>query len=332
MIDGSGINLIAPGGEFEEVYSVAFLGRDSNVWAQKYGTMDLRSELSDLYEDPQELVVTEPINIVYDERTANVVVAMGIQGVLVGDSDETWRRVAVGDFAPTDFSFPAKARLMLSLHFWLGALTFSLAFVAAAVALSQNGVSLSAIQVAGPRVTYRRMMGVLLLLIPLAFIAMVLSEGALIQLPFSLEVLGFLVISLPLVLAAFAWAWPGRSNVRRVIAFIFAVLGGVLSMRSLPPFGGDVGSLYLDVDIFFTIGGLVLASIALAIYPPQRRQLTAFAIALLTMNTAIFLPFVLWLTGGLTLLVASLASLALLILTAYALRRHLNRQGPSLGA
>ena len=125
VIEGSDINLLAPGGESEKVYSVGFLRKDANIWAQKYSTRHLRSRLTSLYGDPQELVATEPINVVYDERTTNVIVAMGFQGVLVGDSDETWRRVAVGDFAPTDFSFLAKARLMLSLHFWLGMLAFS---------------------------------------------------------------------------------------------------------------------------------------------------------------------------------------------------------------
>ena len=327
VIEGSDINLIAPGGESKKVYSVDFLRKDANVWAQKYSTRRLRSDLTDIYGDPQRLVVTEPINIVYDERTTNVVVAMGLQGVLVGDSDETWRRVAVGDFAPTDFSFPAKARLMLSLHFWLGMLTFSLSFLAGALALSQRGLSLPGIPAAGSAAVYRRMTGVLLLLIVLSI---VLFFGPWLQLPFSPGAIVFLFVSLPLVSAAFAWAWPGQSNVRIVIAFIFAVLGAVLSTGSFPPYEGDVGTFYVDLDPLFTIAGLTFAIVALAIYPPRRRQVTASAVALVSMNASIILPSVLWLTGGLTLIVASVASIALLIMTAYALRRHLIRQAASL--
>ena len=66
----------------------------------------------------------------------------------------------------------------------------------------------------------------------------------------------------------------------------------------------------------------------LVIYPPRR---TTFAVAVLSMIASIILPFMLWLTGGLTLTVATLASIGLVGLTAFALRRHLIRQVPSLG-
>ena len=331
VIEGADINLLAPGGESKKVYSVDFLREDVNVWAQKYSTKRLRSNLTDLYGDPQELVVTEPINMVYDERSSNVIVAMGVQGVLVGDSDETWRRVAVGDFAPTDFSFLAKARLMLSLHFWLGMLTFSLAFLVGALALSQKGQSLPAIRVAGSAAVYRRMTGILLLLIVLTLLFGLFS-GTLLPYLISTNALTFLLVLLSIALVAFAWAWSGQSNVRKVIAFVPAVLGALLSMSSFPPYGGDVGAIYLHLDSLFASAGLMFAIVALAIYPPRRRQVTALAVALVSMNASIILPFVLWLTGGLALIVASAASVALLTLTAYALRRHLTRQVPSLEA
>ena len=73
----------------------------------------------------EKLVVTEPINITYHESTGHVVASLGIQGVLVGDSSETWRRVSVGEFAPTDFSFFNKARLMFSTTFWLAAVAIA---------------------------------------------------------------------------------------------------------------------------------------------------------------------------------------------------------------
>ena len=121
-----------------EVYSAAYLNDQSNVWAQRYSTRHLRSDLTQLYEDSEHFVTTEPLNLVYDELTGNVVVAMGLQGVLVGTPDETWRRVSVGPFTPTDFSFTSKLRLMLSTEFWLTALGFSLSVLTITLAISEG--------------------------------------------------------------------------------------------------------------------------------------------------------------------------------------------------
>ena len=308
-IEGPDINLLTRDGESIKVYSVDFLAKESNKWAQKYSTRRLRSNLTDLYDDPQRRVVTEPINIVYDERTTNVVIAMGLQGVLVGDSDETWKPVAVGEFVPTDLSFGGKARLMSSLQFWLGGLGFSLAFAAGVLALSQRRLSLPAIPVA------TRLRGVLLFLttlVPVLFFV-ALFGGTSLFIPFITAVLVLLVVSLPFTLVALAWGWPGQSNVRKVIAFFFAIPGAALSFSSLPPFGGGVGVFYIDVDFFFAIVGLTIALTALVIYPPRRIQLTTFAVAMLSMIASIILPFMLWLTGGLTLTVATLASIGLVL-------------------
>ena len=330
-IEGPDINLLTWDGESIKVYSVDFLAKESNKWAQKYTTRRLRSNLTVLYGDPQSQVVTEPINIVYDERTTNVVVAMGLQGVLVGDSNETWKPVAVGEFVPTDLSFGGKARLLLSLQFWLGGLGFSLAIAAGVLALSQRRLNLPAIPVA------TRLRGVLLFylffstsLVPVLFFVPLLG-GRSFPIAFTTAVLVPLVVSLPVTLVSLAWGWPGQSKVRKVIAFFFAIPGAALSFNSLPPFGGEAAGFRGEVAFFFAIVGFTLALTALAIYPPRRIQLTTFAVAMLSMIASIILPFMLWLTGGLTLAVATLASIGLVGLTAFALRRHLIRQVPSLG-
>lgn len=46
---------------------------------------------------------SRPLNMVYDSRSDNIVVATGSWGVIVGDSDGNWKQVAVGGYAPTDF-------------------------------------------------------------------------------------------------------------------------------------------------------------------------------------------------------------------------------------
>ena len=108
LIQGSSIRLLSQTGESKEVFSTAYLKKSANVWAQKYATRKLRSDMAEMYEDPGEFIATRPFNIVYDEKTGNLVVALGLQGVLVGDSSGFWRRVAVGDFSPTDFSLLGK--------------------------------------------------------------------------------------------------------------------------------------------------------------------------------------------------------------------------------
>ena len=81
-------------------------------------------------------MTTAPLNITYHEGTGNVIVGMGLQGVLVGNSDEEWRRVAVEDLTPANFSFAGKALLAFSAYFWVTALAISFSVVTAALVFS----------------------------------------------------------------------------------------------------------------------------------------------------------------------------------------------------
>ena len=119
-IQGASVVLIDPTGRTQEVYSTGYLQDESNVWAQRYDTKRLRSDLTGMYQDTEDFVADGPINIVYDERTGNLVVAMGLQGALVGAPGERWERVAVGRFTPTDFSFPGKSALDVFGQFLAG--------------------------------------------------------------------------------------------------------------------------------------------------------------------------------------------------------------------
>ena len=100
---------------------------------------------------------SEPRNLVYDTHTGNIVVAMRRQGVLVGDSNGNWKRVAVDDrkmpyaysgYGPTDFSLTNKFRVILrSEYFWWAAIAISISATATALALAHfsratNGVEL----------------------------------------------------------------------------------------------------------------------------------------------------------------------------------------------
>ena len=326
LIEGSDILLVVPGGEPKIVYSVSYLREKSNTWARGYAARRLHN-LSGIYDDPGLLDATEPVNIVYDQRTGNVVVAMTLEGALAGNSDEEWERVAVGNFTPTDFSFWGKARLMFSRYFWLATLAFSLSLIAVALSLSERAMPPSGPPSRFTRV-YRRVTGISLLFVVFAEAAAFAAAFAFAFGAYNVEFTLIPIIFL-LLLPVFALGRPRQSPVRKLIAMIFAVVGIVLASGVFPPFGGEPGNLlYLEAYFtpFFAIGGVAFASIAALIYFPQLRQLTACGVALLPMGGFIILTFTMWLAGGLTLAWATIAAFVLMALTVYMLRRHLIRQ------
>ena len=127
-IQGSDLILIGPDGASRIAYASSYLQEEANLWAQEHSTTQLG-----LRE-----MATGPLSIVYDKRTGNVIAAMGIQGVVVGRPDGMWTRYAVGRYSPTDFSFFAKTRLLLSnVGFLAAALAISLSMTGVALSLSQ---------------------------------------------------------------------------------------------------------------------------------------------------------------------------------------------------
>ena len=118
-------------GEKEQtVYSTEHLEKDGNSWVQKISTRNLSR--------PRE-IASQPMGIVYDDRSGNLVLALGIQGVVLGTPNGKWVATAVGRFEPTDFSFQAKTSMLLSdLEFWTASMGFALAMTGAALIASQH--------------------------------------------------------------------------------------------------------------------------------------------------------------------------------------------------
>ncbi len=327
-IQESGITLLGANGELREVYSTAYHWEGVNQWAQEYATRKLRDDAisSYSYRDPRELVMTKPINLVYDSRTSNVVVSMGLQGVLVGDSSETWTRVGVGDFIPTDFSFSGKARLLLSLHFWFSALSYSILFLILAVALSERySPPLSQWR---ERLTDSIKWAVGILLILLVVATALYSGSVWASAP------ALLLLGSPFLLV-FALSMPREGLFRKTVAILFAVLGSVVSSLSFPPFSGKVDIIGgIELEQVFAISGLIFSIGALVLFLPRRRQLLAYSLALASMVASITFLGLMWLTGGLAGFLAFFAGVALLALIAALLFRHLtsiNVAGPDLG-
>ena len=132
MIRGADIVLVDPDGVSRVVYSTAHMQGEGNLWVQYRSTRQLGGRRS----------TTAPRSIIYDERSGNLIAAIGIQGVLVGAPDGVWTMRAVADYSPVDFSFSGKTTLLLSRsEFWVVAFALSLSMTVLALAAVPSGAS-----------------------------------------------------------------------------------------------------------------------------------------------------------------------------------------------
>ena len=108
------------------MHSTAYLDKSANEWVQRQMTESLGDRV----------ITTHPYAIVYDPKHDTVVVALGLQGVVVGTPDGDWRPVAVGPYSPTDFSVATRFGLLFSHpNLWISVVAVSVSVVAGTVAL-----------------------------------------------------------------------------------------------------------------------------------------------------------------------------------------------------
>ena len=86
------------------VYSYEYLWGGGNAWMQALDKKDVKDMAIGIH----------PYDLYYDDKSDNLIVAMGLQGVVVVDPDGTSTRVAVGPYSPTDFSFGSKVRALFA--------------------------------------------------------------------------------------------------------------------------------------------------------------------------------------------------------------------------
>ena len=126
-IEGPDIVRVDANGSGRVVHSTRFMEEDSNLWTLEHGTSELGARQ----------ITSRPLAVVYDGPTGNLVVAMGIQGVLVGTPDGSWTPHPVGRYTPVDLSASGKTGLFLSnSHFWAMALALTLSMCGLALASS----------------------------------------------------------------------------------------------------------------------------------------------------------------------------------------------------
>ena len=130
------ITAYGPSSSREVVYSYEYLQSGGNRWMQALDKRDVENRV----------IATWPLELFYDDQSGNLIVAMGLQGVVVIAPDGTTTRVTVGRYSPTDFSFGSKTRtffssLVLRETAVSTGLAVLLAFSFAALALAASATS-----------------------------------------------------------------------------------------------------------------------------------------------------------------------------------------------
>ena len=113
-------------GRTETVYSSVFLKEPVNAWVQMQETRHLgHRQIATSLGPP---IFSRTAAMTHDPHSGNVVVVMGLQGVLVGSPTGRWTPIAVGRYSPTDFSLLARVGTLFSAwDFWIVALSFPMA-------------------------------------------------------------------------------------------------------------------------------------------------------------------------------------------------------------
>ena len=310
-IRGADIVLVGPDGESRTAYT-SHLGEDANLWVQERSTTQLG-----LRE-----IATMPLGVVYDDRTGNIIAAMGIQGVVVGTPDGAWARYSVGRYRPTDFSFTAKARLLLSsVGFWLASLALSLSMTGSALVLSRyqrTDLTLLAIVVGG-----------FLAVIALPFALLTTGRDMLVVAAFALSLVVILALALVSIVLGIvsnnvkvqkgAGLVVGVSSV--LAACLMVILFGVSDVDGSSGF--ELADLLLWLLAMLPIvGGLSTVAIA----RPGLRQWPAMLVAMLVVNAASVLAFLLWLRVDVALARAQVSSIVLAFLAGLVLFGYLKWQ------
>ena len=209
-------------GSREVVFSYEYLRNGGNSWVQALDKRGIENRV----------IATTEHDLFYDDQSGNLIVAMGLQGVVVVTQDGTSMRVAVGPYSPTDFSWGNKVGTFFSsLLLWETA-----QFTGIAVLLTFSFATLALPVSKGPRACFAFAAAIS------AFLAV--SVGVyphVLQYPwqadggmpllgsFVLLLSGFGLFPLLLVIAGLALARPGR----RQLLVVGAASIGMLSLVTL---------------------------------------------------------------------------------------------------
>ena len=160
VLGDTAVVLVKSSDDVQEVYSTDYLQGAANEWVQRRQTEHLGGTR----------VTTTPHSIIYDEQSGNVVVSLGLQGVVVGTPSGAWRRVGVGPYQPSEFSGRKKSELLVE-YSGLWALVISLALAGVCVSIWVSDLITTTIR-AGSWLTGLRLLIAFLLVVVTVLLAM----------------------------------------------------------------------------------------------------------------------------------------------------------------
>lgn len=256
-------------GEQEVIYSADYLREPANVVLQHLylkGADRVPSVGSD--------------SIYYDNYSGNILVAMGVQGVLIGTPDGQWTRIAVDRYTPSDFSVRARLRLLRLLpFFWAATALLLTSFVSLAGILAICGFK----EIIGSMI----IAGVVIAIMQGLFL---IGDGTI---TLAHLIIGFVIL---LMMITALIVLPKHSANRKSLALTvrgFVALGAGLMF---PGFEASLSHL----TVGFAIVGWILVAIAagliaLAASPYRPGPLWSAAAAWAIMIPFCIIPIILWL-------------------------------------
>ena len=307
MIQDSDVLVLTVDGEWEAVYSAAYLRQEANLWIQDQATKHFSNKQ----------IARRPYSIVYDERGGNLVVAMGLQGVVIGSADGMWTRVAVGDFSPTDFSFAGKTFALLSnLSFWLTVLSLSLSITAISLVIALFRKIYSPLRIGVTVATLTFWMG-----LPPALLA----GGLLDEAAIAVALLVVATIGLSIRLAYL----PEESAISKGFALAMVSISAIAAGEALLEFG--VTDQLFNLGAMPSLFAAFFAGAAIIVSWRHVANWKAVRVGCAGMIGLIVLVFLVWLHLGFGLPFAKISAFLLVALVALLLTRHMSREQQPAG-
>ena len=296
-LDGSRILREGPDGRREVVFSTELFRDSSNVWMQA----------EDTGHHGERRLGSDPMSMIYDSDSGNVIVALGLQGVVVGTPDGRWTHARVGRYAPTDFSIESKSRaLFSSLEFWTVVIVLSVSWAGAALALSRSRSIVN-----WKTLPMAFVVGAILLLMYLIF--------------FSIPGLNLFV---PVAVALGIWEMNQRNEWRTAALISIGTFSLIISGSLVLMFGGsdaDPRSAYAKWFFPFSMVAFALAIASMAV---SWRMLSYWreVIGTIVLSAVIIVVFFfVWLHAAIPDLLVKVAAFALPAFLAVWLRNHVKQ-------
>ena len=308
MILGSEVMRLSDDKVWKTVYSAQYLRKSGNTWVQELTTEELGYRI----------LATRPGSIIYDDHSGNLVVSMGIQGVVVGTREGQWIQTAVGPYSPTDFSFSNKTRLLLSHK----------PFLAAALSLTLSTTVFALIIL-----KYRRediehgIGGVVVASAPIAILIVALAASG---------AGGVVIYSSPILIlvawvaAIIAAAKPKESRAQKNLALLASVPSLTAAGALLFMLGTSESSYDNTGLIIRTVFQVVAFVSVLPVLVYSWRSIVTYwrpmSLALVGMNVLVVLAFMLWVHLNIVLFLAQLSAAVLVALAGGVLVGHIRKE------